>query len=403
MPYPLNPPPVTDSGALTYPRTLQRWLDNNPVSPLTRTGTTITLPVFNINSVWNGYSDIVGTYNFEAPNNFSIKGGIGIIGNVNYTLCISYILNGQIYRYALWIAYGSNLNQTIPLYDGQMIKKNFRFEIWSTSQGNVSQTTPITFNTSVLGKNDYRWDTDHALAIADTLTTQFSAFTKTITPVLPTGDLVYQFDASKGIQIDVDSGFNLWWTDQINGVVLGSFGGNVYTQVDEFSGKQAISLSQGVKLTGPGLGLNPGSIAIAFVPAQSNFTSSIVDNGGGIRLGYLYPPGKFTAFDNGVGNQILPFNAPYYALLHPDNGFTEIYNSQSGILYDSFQGSSNTGPDGTISIGGMNMLVLEVLFYQSDLYDNGQYQAIKDYFFLKYGISFGLPLTFPSNATSQPN
>jgi hypothetical protein len=72
MPYPLVPPPLTDTGALLYPRTLQRWLDVNPVTKLTRTGTYITLPTFNINVNWLGYSDIVASFNFEGPNNFSL-------------------------------------------------------------------------------------------------------------------------------------------------------------------------------------------------------------------------------------------------------------------------------------------------------------------------------------------
>lgn len=73
MPAPLVSPPLNESGAIIQPRQLQRWLDINPVSRLERTSSFITLPAFNITYTWQGYSDIVGAFNFEGPNNFSLK------------------------------------------------------------------------------------------------------------------------------------------------------------------------------------------------------------------------------------------------------------------------------------------------------------------------------------------
>jgi len=73
MAQPLVPPPANDTGALTYPRQLQRWLDPNPVTKLDRVGTFLTLPSFSVTVNWLGYSDIVAAFNFEAPNNFSLK------------------------------------------------------------------------------------------------------------------------------------------------------------------------------------------------------------------------------------------------------------------------------------------------------------------------------------------
>lgn len=73
MPFPIVPPPSTDIGALTCPRTLQKWLDVNNATRLTRVSTYITMPSFVVTSSWNGYSDIVTTFNFEGPSNFSLK------------------------------------------------------------------------------------------------------------------------------------------------------------------------------------------------------------------------------------------------------------------------------------------------------------------------------------------
>ena len=176
MPQPLVPPPVGDTGALTYPRTLLRWLDVNPVSRLTRTNTFITLPAFTQGgSTWNGYSDIVASFNCESPNNFSI---VGLTGDVpaspSYVLCVSYRIGGTVTRYLLWNAVGSNMNQTIPLYTGQPIKKNFRFEVWNTSQGAAGQATAIQFYTSVLSGQDYRYAVDSTLKVVDAENDSFS-------------------------------------------------------------------------------------------------------------------------------------------------------------------------------------------------------------------------------------
>jgi len=73
MPPPIVPPPSNDSGALTVPRQLQRWLDENPVTKLDRCGTFITLPAFSVNVNWQGYSDIVAAFTFEGTHNFTLK------------------------------------------------------------------------------------------------------------------------------------------------------------------------------------------------------------------------------------------------------------------------------------------------------------------------------------------
>lgn len=174
MPEPKHPP--FDSGSITIPRTLIRWLDvNSQGGPLTRTMTFVTLPVFNANVTWLGYSDIVTSFNCEAPNNFSIKSAVGNVGSPNFVLCISYRIGGVLTRYRIWDADGSAMNSDIPMYAGQTILKNFRFEVWSTSQGNASQASAIQFYTSVAGQLDYRYGTDSALVGNDGQVTSFSS------------------------------------------------------------------------------------------------------------------------------------------------------------------------------------------------------------------------------------
>jgi hypothetical protein len=176
MPDQSHPPYA--AGALTIPRTLIRWLDVNPQNgQLRRTQTFITLPSFNQgNSTWNGYSDIVASFNFESPNGFSLTGlSANVPANPNYTLCISYRVGNILTRYILWLAAGSNLNQSIPYYTNQPIKKNFRFEVWNTSQGAASQATSVTMYTTVLGGQDYRYGLDVALVNNDGENDSFAA------------------------------------------------------------------------------------------------------------------------------------------------------------------------------------------------------------------------------------
>lgn len=176
MPAPIVPPPANDVGALPFPRRLQRWLDVWPVTKLDRIQTYITLPAFNINVNWQGYSDIVGAFNVEGPNNFSFAYLSNIPLNPNYMLCVMWKdSSNKTYRYAMWRNVGEVVFFDIPLYTGQKIGKNFRFEIWSTNTATVSQTTSINFYTSVLGGFDYRWSGNVSLVTPDALVTNFNA------------------------------------------------------------------------------------------------------------------------------------------------------------------------------------------------------------------------------------
>lgn len=174
MPSPLVPPPLNDPGALTWPRMLQRWLDDNPVTRLTRTSTYIQLPIFNQGVyTWNGYSDIVAAFNFEGPNGFSLQ-NIVPPTNPNYACCIAYVVNSTVVtRYLLWDATGSVLPGSITPYVNQPIKKNFRLEVWNTSQGIASETAGVTIYTSKLGNFDYRYASDGNLITPDAISTNF--------------------------------------------------------------------------------------------------------------------------------------------------------------------------------------------------------------------------------------
>ena len=197
MPQPLVPPPAGDTGALTFPRRLQRWLDQNPVTRLTRTSTFITVPSFAQNvSTWNGYSDIIFTFNFLSPNNISFL-PFTVAFNANYVACVAFQNGSGVTRYLLWNAAGSNMNMDLVPYSGQYLSKNFRIEIWNTSQGAVSDTRGFTITTSKLNPIDYRYAVDTPLA-TPTENIEFYAIANPAT-LIPVTGLLLDYDASTGI------------------------------------------------------------------------------------------------------------------------------------------------------------------------------------------------------------
>lgn len=138
MPFPPISPFSNEAGAIMQPRQLQRWLDVNPIHALTRIQSYIELPVFSIVSEWKGYSEIVGVFNYTSTKNFSLKSFSEIL-DPNYVACIMWVDDEyNVYRYKLWENVGELFYFPIELYNDQLIKSNFRIEIW-----NVAPTGPL--------------------------------------------------------------------------------------------------------------------------------------------------------------------------------------------------------------------------------------------------------------------
>jgi hypothetical protein len=134
MPRPPSPPPDNEEGANLNPRQLNRWLDVNPVYALTRTETFWKLPTFSVQSDWKGYSEIVAVFNYTSLRNFALKPNFTVPLNPNFVACVMWVdANYNVFRYRLWQNVGEVFYFPAPLYQGQLVKKNFRIEIWSTA------------------------------------------------------------------------------------------------------------------------------------------------------------------------------------------------------------------------------------------------------------------------------
>lgn len=423
MPYPIVAPPISDYGAWTWPRELQRWLDVNRVTKLTRINTYITLPVFTQSSnTWDGYSDIVESFNFEGSNNISLVGIAGDIPkNPNYTLCVSYQINGTVTRYTLWQANGFDAGQVFPQYTNQLILKNFRLEVWNTSQGVASQTGPIKFYTSKLGGIDYRWGTDTTLVNSDTPVTNFSVSSTPTVVVAPTTNLVGHFRADSGVTggpFSVTS-----WASMVNGLDILNYDGANSPQVvqdpdannqfvmDMTLGSLAGSRSAGFQTLFNAVFSAGSLIAVVMKPKTSASTATVlnVTDNSVVRVSNI-------ALDNSLSNVNLngafpsanPVPSQPYLLAWMFGTqsvvFSPINNNNSGLRGNIYSNTPNNTPMYNWTLGAAPVYMAEILVYTS-FASQADLTSLQNYLTNRYsaGNNFVLPMAFPTNSISKTN
>ena len=405
MPQPNSPP--YSAGALTIPRMLVRWLDVNAQNgPLTRTMSYVTLPIFNAPVSWAGYSTIVTTFNSEGPNNFSIKSSVAPV-NPNYTLCISFIKGGVLTRYLLWQATGSVLPYNIPLYSGQPILKNFRFEVWSTSQGNATQSTVIQMYTSVAGQTDYRYSNDFQLVGNDGQVTNLNNINTPIS--LPTANLAYRFQPTIGVTPSTIGSQTSTWVDSVSGITLSANpAASLYIELatDPIINRTVLEIIASTRtMQGAGLGLNPGNLAVVMAlwsPAAGNHV--VASNGDGLELSYNGTTQKFSAFGASSNKTFIDDTTILLVILCPAYNLCYIYNAVTGLQLDVFEGNPTAGPDATVQVGPCGCLIWELIFYHDiDILFTPAYSQLLGYISTSYANYYSLPLTFPASAVSTTN
>jgi hypothetical protein len=409
--YPLVPPPLNDTGAQSWPRQLQRWLDVNPISKLTRTQGYFVMPTFSVNVTWLGYSDIVAAFNYEGPSNFSLNGiGTLIPLNPNYLCCISWRdNNGHIYRYALWQNVGEVFFFDVPLYTGQVIMANFRLEIWSVAnQAVASQSSSLTLYTSVLGKQDYRWATDFVLVNPDTISTNFSVgliSTQGLSPQLAPAGVTF----GGWLRADINVAGSLW-TEKAGGSTFFTAnlaaGSNIITTTDS-------TIKNNTEITGP----------LPIVgPVQSSFNPADIwimlkYNGDGkilvlqgtstlsITAGILYSDGS------SLGNTPLTIGAWYVIEWWNFSGYVQANIWEvNGLMTNKAYSSNVTGVSRTGSTnlwvgyaaGSASINVTDILVY-SQILQAADQQTNLNYFMDRYLAQFALPFVWPVGSYSQPN
>ena len=100
------------------------------------------IPVFSVTGLtWLGSSKVEQQFNYSASVNFQLRALPAAPVGVNFCPCIRYRVGTTSFRYKLWENVGELLY--VPLYAGQIIKKNFVIEVWSTNNSEVSLAAAI--------------------------------------------------------------------------------------------------------------------------------------------------------------------------------------------------------------------------------------------------------------------
>ncbi len=435
MPYPLTPPPASDYGAFTTPRMLQRWLDVNPIGKLTRTQGFITLPAFSVAVTWNGYSDIVASFNFEGPNNFTLYGfNVEPTPTPNYCLCISWRTNGVMNRYSLWRGAGEVFYFPVTMYSGQKIGKNFRLEIWSTNSTPAVCVTPIVIYTSVLGGVDYRWGVDFTLVSNDPINTSFGCPIVIPSLVPPIGtfvDFIGAFGTGAQWKPAIDTFQSGSYIHSANTVStndpnianqayvygLGTLSNPYTPNPSVFSAEYVVGLlintstfseGEGVLATyqdtnptgtdcglklhtaDAGYGESTGYIQ-TYKTATSLATSPLLQSNTWyvVLFGYFYTLGLSFGHAIPLSTTVIPTFAGY--------NFTTI---TAPSLFNNMNSISNSYTYQGSGAFSSQLNYAEIL---GVAYSSGIEQAIINYFFTKYKYAFQFPITFPAGAISTTN
>lgn len=379
--------------ATFQPRQLNRWLDINAQNgPLSRTQTYITLPAFSIAFTWRGYSDIVAAFNFEGPNNFSFRLNYITPTAPNYTLCVMWKDGNNItYRYSLWRAAGDVIFSDITPYTGQLIKKNFRFEVWSTASTPAVNLSPINIYTSVLGILDYRYGLDSTLITTDGLVTLFGALASPVSPLPNNGqnELLNHF------------------------ISTANFAGTTWTSINDITAITSAGAIQSAFVSGPyvyetitttGAGLSGATSGSSTV----NFVCMVfyADGSSGILCKYNNSPTvSTTATGITVGTDIVPYpfgiGHVYFMFVDFVDGLVSFYDvlSVGNVVQTGITPSVPTGST-TLQIldAGSTIKVIEMFSY----FNLQAIQPLIDYITTEYS-NFNLPLIFPANSSPQQN
>ena len=194
---------------------LTDWLTFVPAGVVRTQKAYIDLPAFSYSSQGTAgdASVIVAQFNFSASRDFYLLTRPTKPTGVSYGLCIRYRIGETVYRYKLWEDDAFVLSNATPLYNKQLIKKNFVLEIWNFAGQASVNLSAIRMITSVRSApTDFRAIADYALAIGAEFTDLQNVF-----PTLPATP-TYRWTCANNPSTIYP------WTDTIQGQVFSDDG-----------------------------------------------------------------------------------------------------------------------------------------------------------------------------------
>jgi hypothetical protein len=135
--------------SVTSSNMVLNWTEYRPVHPVDVVAGFFLIPAFSYTGIeWIGASSIQTQFNYSASKRFSLNSIPEKPNVVNYGLAIRYRIGIKVFRFKLWDDVGFIL--TAPLYNAEVIGKNFVIEVWSLdSVTAVTNLDPITVQTSI--------------------------------------------------------------------------------------------------------------------------------------------------------------------------------------------------------------------------------------------------------------
>lgn len=368
--------------------------------------------------------------------NTNIPGLAALIGNnPSYLLAIMWKdENENTFRYALWNGVGEVIDFTLPLYAGQLIKKNFRLEAWSVSgQAIALNTLNLAFLTSVLQGVDYRYSQDAALQNPDPIVTQFGCSVNPPSGQFPNSilSLDSRFIASTGIFVNNYAGAG--WNDIKDPsypVGQNEYIGMIHNEGIQVVQTKALNVQQIVASSDDAFGAAIFNVNPAHAFYLVNFTGNVTT---GCQF-YSYG-GPVTTLTCGITT----LDSTHVTLILEDGSTLAVptnrwiildicYNTgKSRITYYDFynqtptpqpypigfNNSTTTTTNGRwfnvygqdtagFSPGVLLFSLAEILWFNTYIGASNT-QLVLTYFNAQYNFNFPVPLVFPTNSTPLPN
>jgi len=417
MPQQQYPPFSSDTGGSMNPRQLNRWIDKSPQGgPLKRTQGYVPLPTFDQAVTWRGYSEIIVAFNFASPNNFVLPVLTDLPSDGNYVLCIAYQKNGIVYRYKLCGPDGVFYFQ-LNNYNGEKILANFRLEVWSTQDANVSEATERKLWSSVHGQFDYRFADDFVLKSVDTTITDFQS-ANPAGAVPYTDYLAFQLRADTGF----DSSGVAFWTSMDGAFVTlnrtGASNGSAHvesginnqytvtmTSVQGMEGTFAAPIAATnffIVLKSPLSGVSGSVIKFYYASAMYGELTFSSTSGGGAGTATC-------TLDTGFATLTRKFSDGYY-LIEVADGYVVIYYLADGTVDAqpiAILNSFNLGQTDELRIcANRGMNIADIICYKdvNQFTTPAAYTPLFKYVSDRYSSGMMLmPFTFPTNSSVPTN
>lgn len=385
--------------------------------PLKRVQSYITIPAFDVAVTWHGFSEIVAVYNFAASNNFVLTDVSALPTTPNYVLFVAFQLNSVVYRYKLCGTGGTFYFDTVN-YNKQLIKKNFRLEVWSVADADVTETTARTLWTSVRGQVDYRFGSDYELVTNGGLVTDLSPAASFDLPFQDA--LLFRFIAS-----DLLDHTN--WPSSINSanVLVDAYNGMLTNTSSYCNNQRYVETNSFTTATCDFGGVydirNFFMVFRATLSVNNTWVIKFVDNVGTDRLTITMGP---TTAPSGVNTTTITLTddaansvvftqifQPKFFILEVHDGYVFIYDLNGILLY---QGSGLNGPyylkvlelgDGS-GASGRSIDIAEMFGYRviQNFNTPADYSELFGYISNKYGNGAStLPLTFTNQQIVPSN